>query len=256
MTALQDRGAVIRIGLWAALSTTTAAAVSLAVGITTPPRSGPYCRSGCINYPYTDAAAFVPRDYLWMYPALLTALVFVVLAVCIHDWMPPRRRLFARTGVCFAVIGVGALVVDYGIQLTVMQPGLLSGETEGLSPFSQYNPHGLFIGLENIGYATMNLALLFLGITLAGQGSKLVRTTGWVFSGGGAATIVALILYGALYRTDLDYRFEVIALLITWLVLITGGLLLSIGFAPARAAGTAAGTAVREEGTPAVPASR
>ena len=62
MTALQDRGAVIRIGLWAALSTTTAAAVSLAVAITTPPRSGPYCRSGCINYPYTDAAAFVPHE--------------------------------------------------------------------------------------------------------------------------------------------------------------------------------------------------
>jgi hypothetical protein len=234
------------------LSTATAAAVSLAVGITTPPRSGPYCRSGCVTYPYTDAAAFVPRDYLWMYPALVTAAVFVVLAVCIHDWVLPGRRLFARTGVCFAVIGAGALVVDYGIQLTVMQPGLLRGETEGLSPFSQYNPHGVFIGLENVGYATLNLALLFLGIALARQGSRLARATGRVFSVGGALTMVVLILYGAIYRTSLDYRFEVISLLITWLVLITGGLLLSVTFARARAAGTP----VQQEGTPAVPASR
>jgi hypothetical protein len=252
MTALRDTRAVAQMGLWAASSTATAAAVSLAVGITTPPRSGPYCRSGCVTYPYTDAAAFVPRDYLWMYPALLTAVVFVVLAVCIHDWAPPARRLLSRTGVCFAVIGSGTLVVDYGIQLTVMQPGLLSGETEGLSPLSQYNPHGVFIGLENVGYATLNMALLFLGATLLGQGSRLVRATGWVFGGGGALTMVVLMLYGAIYRASLDYRFEVISLLITWLVLITGGLLLSVAFARTRAAATPP----PQEGTPAVPASR
>ena len=33
------------------------AVVSLAMAITTLPRSGPYCRSGCVGYPYTDAAA-------------------------------------------------------------------------------------------------------------------------------------------------------------------------------------------------------
>jgi hypothetical protein len=28
--------------------------------------SGPNCLSDCITYPYTDVAAFVPGDYLWM----------------------------------------------------------------------------------------------------------------------------------------------------------------------------------------------
>jgi hypothetical protein len=180
-----------------------------------------------------------------MYPALLTSLGFVVLAVCILDWVP-GRRLFSRAGVCFAVIGAGALVIDYGIQLTVMQPGLLSGQTEGLSPFSQYNPHGVFIGLENVGYAMLNLALLFLGIALLAAGSRLVRATGRVFAAGGALAMVALVAYGAAYRERLDYRFEVASLLVTWLVLIAAGPLLGVAFARAPAAGTPARAA---EGT-------
>jgi hypothetical protein len=250
MTAVRDTRAVSRIGFWVALCTAAAATVSLATAITTPPRSGPYCRSVCVAYPYTNAAAFVPRDYLWMYPALLTALVFVVLAAYLHDRALPGWRLFTRSALCFAVIGSGTLVADYGIQLTVLQPGLLSGETEGLSPLSQYNPHGLFIGLEDVGYATVNLALLFLGIALVRDGSKLMRGAGWVFSAGGTLTVVVLILYGAIYRASLAYRFEVISLLITWLVLITGGLLLSVVSALA----PRVGTPVQEEGAPGRPA--
>lgn len=252
MTAMRDGAAIARIGFWAALSTAATAVASLAMAITTPPRSGPYCRSGCLTYPYTDAAAFVPRDYLWMYPALLTTLAFVVLAACIHDWVPQGRRLLSRIGLCFAVIGAGALVTDYGIQLTVMQPSLLSGETQGLSTFSQYNPHGVFISLENVGYAALSLALLFLGIALAALGSKLVRATGWVFIGGGALTLVILILYGAMYRASLDYRFEVASLLITWLVMIIAGVLLTLSFART----SVAETSVEKVGAANVPASR
>lgn len=250
MTALRDGAAIARIGFWAALSTAATAVASLAMAITTPPRSGPYCRSGCLTYPYTDAVAFVPRDYLWMYPALLTTLAFVVLAACIHDWVPQGRRLLSRIGLCFAVLGAAALVTDYGIQLTVMQPSLLSGETQGLSTFSQYNPHGVFISLENIGYATLSLALLFLGIALAALGSKLVRTTRWVFTGGGALTLVMLILYGAMYRASLDYRFEVASLLVTWLVMIIAGVLLTF------ARTSVAETSVENAGAANVPANR
>src|SRR6516165_4218465 len=72
------------LGFWTALLTSVCAVAALAVGITTPPRSGPNCITDCLTYPYTDAAAFVPRDYLWMYPAALVAALFVVLVTCIH----------------------------------------------------------------------------------------------------------------------------------------------------------------------------
>lgn len=218
------------MGFWAALVTSSAATLSLAVAATTPPRSGPNCGSGCIVYPYTDVAAFVPRDYLWMYPAVLTLLAFVALAVCLQDRLPVGRQPLNRIGVCFAAIGAAVLVTDYAIQLMVLQPGLLSGEIEGLSVWSQYNPHGIFIGLENLGTVTLGLSFLFLGAALRGLPPKPARAAAWVFLGGAGATIIALILFAAVNRSRLEYRFEVISLLITWLVLIANGILLCITF--------------------------
>jgi hypothetical protein len=127
------------------------------------------------------------------------------------------------------VIAATALAIDYAIQLTVMQPGLLKGETEGLSPLSQYNPHGIFIALENIGYAVTGLAFLFLGVVFDGQ-SRLERMIRSVFIGGGALTLATLIALSVRYGADLDYRFEIYGLLIDWLVLIVSGVLLSLLF--------------------------
>jgi hypothetical protein len=46
------------VGFWVGWLTSAAAAVALVVAVTTVPRSGPYCRAGCLSYPYTDAGAF------------------------------------------------------------------------------------------------------------------------------------------------------------------------------------------------------
>ena len=100
-----ERALAIRVGFWTAIVTAGTAAVSIALAVTTPPRSGPYCRSGCIDYPYTDAAAFVPRDYLWMYPAVLLALLLIVFVACLVEWVGPRRRVLSRIGFVFATIG-------------------------------------------------------------------------------------------------------------------------------------------------------
>ena len=32
--------------------------------------------------------------------------------------------------------------------------------------YRQYNPHGIFIALENVGYVLLNLAFLFLGVAM------------------------------------------------------------------------------------------
>ncbi|MEU7876448.1 hypothetical protein [Dactylosporangium sp. NPDC049140] len=220
-----------RMGSWAAGTTAAAAAAALAIGVTTPPRSGPYCRGGCIGYPYTDAAAFVPRDYLWMYPATLAPLALVVAVACLHDRLPAGHRSLSRAGLSAAAIGACVLAIDYVLQLTVLQPGLLSGETEGLSPWSQYNPHGMFVGLEDLGYATLGVALVLLGAALRAAPGRPARAAAWTFLGGGAAITAALVLFATAYRARLDYRFEVIAVVLTWLALAAGGTLLAVAFA-------------------------
>ena len=159
----------------------------------------------------------------------MTAL-FLLLAVCLLHWVPPQQRLSATIAVCFAVIGATVLVTDYGTQLTVLQPALLTGETEGLSASTMYNPHGVFIALENVGYAVIGVAFVFLGGALAGGSSRLERAVRWVFTVGGVLILATLVLFAAIYRAELDYRFEVMSLSITWLVLIVSGTLLTIVF--------------------------
>jgi hypothetical protein len=215
-----------RLGVWAAILTTVFALLALGLGITTPPRSGPFCVSEPIPYPYTDAAEYVPRDYLWMYPATLLALVFVVLMACIHRYAPEDRKIFSLVGLSFAVISATALATDYFIQLAVMQPSLIKGETEGLSLFSQYNPHGIFIALEDLGYSMMSVAFLFAAFVFGGR-EKLERAVRWVFIINFVLAAASLAILAAYYGYDLEYRFECAIILINWVTLIVAGLLLS-----------------------------
>lgn len=214
-----------RWGFWVATLTWIAGVVSFGVAVTTPPRSGPFCTSACIGYPFTDAAAFVPRDYLWMYPATVLLMLFVALAVVIHTHATVSRRVFTATGVAFATIAAAVLVLDYAIQLMVMQPSLLTGEVEGLSVFSQYNPHGVFIAMENIGYVAMAVAFVFLAPAFTDR-SRLDRILRWLLTVAGGFTLLLLVVMAAGFGADLEYRFEVAAISITWISLtVAAGLL-------------------------------
>ena len=228
------RSLVVRCGWWVSAALAVAAFTSFATAVSTPPRSGPYCTSACVSYPYTDVAAFAPRDYVWMYPTMAMVLLVAVLAVCLHAWVPTARRLLTALGVSLTVIAAATLVVDYALQLTVVQAALGAGEVEGLTLLSQYNPHGAFVGLENVGYATMAAAFVFLGAALVAGADTLVRASGWVLVAGGAAILAALVLFAVRYGSGLEYRFEVVALMVTWLVLTVVGILMAAVFATAR----------------------
>src|SRR5687768_18094074 len=62
-----------RFEFWAAALTAAVTLLTFILAATTLPRSGPFCVDGCVGYPYTSIAAYIPRDFLWMYPALLVA---------------------------------------------------------------------------------------------------------------------------------------------------------------------------------------
>jgi len=217
-----------RLSFWAAILTGIMAAVSLGMAITTPPRSGPFCQADCVGYPYANVAAYVPSDYLWMYPAIALMLLVIVLVHCIHQIVEPGLRVFSGMGITLSAVGAGTLIIDYAVQLTFIQPAVLLGESEGLSAWSRYNPHGVFIAVENVGYGLLNLAFLFIGIAMFRTASPLWRAAACAFTVGGGLTLAMLVLYSAFYGVRLDYRFEVMAIGVTWLVLIVAPVLLSI----------------------------
>ena len=165
-----------RIGFWAAILTAALAAVSFGVAVTTPPRTGPFAAPGsAIPFPYSAAAQFVPRDFLWMYPALLMMLAFLVLAVCVREHAVADRKVVGTIGLCLAVASFTIIAVDYFIQLRTVQPALLNGEFDGLAIMSQYNPHGVYIALEELGFLAMGLSFAFLALVIGS--SRLERVT-------------------------------------------------------------------------------
>jgi hypothetical protein len=218
-----------RFGFWSAALMAALTAISFAIAVSTPPISGPFCQSGCVTYPYGNVASFVPHDYIWMYPGILLTPIFVVLMGCIHAHAQDDKKVFSQIGLAFAVISAMAITMDYFIQLTVIQPSLLKGETEGLALFSQYNPHGIFIALEDLGYLFMSAAFLFVVPVFAG-GEGLERSIRWFFITGSVAAIGAFVVLNLIYGMNLEYRFEVTVLTINWMVLIVAGVLLSILF--------------------------
>ena len=218
-----------RLGFWSAVLTAVLAAAALAAAISTPPRSGPFCVSSCITYPYINVASFVPRDYLWMVPAIFMILLFVILTACIHDCADDDKKVFSRVGLSFAMVSAAVITLDYFIQLTVMQPGLLKGEMEGLALFSQYNPHGIFIALEDLGYLMMSLAFLFISVVFA-RGERLEHALRWLFVLSSLVAFAAFIGLTLVYGNGLEYRFEVAIITINWITLIVSGVLLSILF--------------------------
>ena len=204
-----------RVGFWAAVLTVLLTAATAVAGVATPARSGPFCGPAtwaCIPAPYTDVAQFIPGDYLWLIPAILLAPVFVVLVAAVHAYAPGPRRIFSPIALAFALAYAVVIGVDYFTQFAVVIPSLQAGETEGLSLFTQYNPHGL--------------ALLFAAPVFSG--GRIQRAIRWLFVVGFVLAVAALV---ALWIVGGDLiAFEVAVLSINWIVLIASGMLLSLVF--------------------------
>lgn len=157
---------------WAAASagaTFVLTLVTFVVAVTTLPLSGPFCVADCFNYPYHEAVTRFPRDYYWMGLACLLYLAFVVLLTRILDKAPVDRRVPAILALTFGAMSATVLISDYVMQLSVIQSSLLNGETEGIALLSQFNPHGVFIALEELGYVLMALAMAFAAAALEGD---------------------------------------------------------------------------------------
>ncbi|MEW6579895.1 MAG: hypothetical protein AB1435_11965 [Chloroflexota bacterium] len=224
------------LGFYTSILTTVVTVITFGVAILTPPISGPNCVDSCVEYPYLDIVSRFPRDYLWMYPAIVLTLIYVVLMACIHSYASEGKKIWGQIGLSIALISAAILITDYFIQVSVIQPSLENGETDGLALLTQYNPHGIFIALEDVGYLLMSVSFLFVAPVFS-RSDRVERAIRWIFILSFFLAIIALTVISVQYGIDREYRFEVAVISIDWLVLIVTGVLLSIVFK--RAMGTA-----------------
>ena len=218
-----------QIGFWVAVLLTVFTAVAFGIGVATTPISGPFCRSGCFTYPYAGVASYVPHDYIWMLPAMFVPPLFLIMTLCVVHDGPRDRRIYGRIASAFAMLSAALLSLDYYLQLTFVQPSLLRGETDGLALFLQYNPHGVFIAIEDLGYLAMSIALFFIARAFAVPG-RVAAAARWLLSIGSLLALGLYIVLTVLYGNALEYRFEVLAISINWTVLIASGILFAVLF--------------------------
>jgi hypothetical protein len=164
-----------------------------------------------------------------MPPAMLLVVVYVILVVSIHAYAAKHKKIYGQIGLSFALIAAGVLLSDYFVQFSVVPISLMKQETDGIILLTQYNPHGIFIVLEELGYLLMSLSFLFLAPVFAHRG-RLESVVRWVFVAGFVLTMVFLIVISTNYGLNRMDRFEVAVISVDWLVLVINGVLLSFLF--------------------------
>ena len=118
-------------------------------------------------------------------------------------------------------------MTDYAIELAVLQPSLLMGQLDGLSPFSMHNPHGIVIALADLAYLLKGVSFLSIAGALPPRGGAL-RATRITFLVAGVLAVVSLVGLAGFFGRDRGYRYEVAAILIDWLALTASGVLLAV----------------------------
>jgi hypothetical protein len=127
------------------------------------------------------------------------------------------------------LISTTVLLADYFIQFAVIPISMMKGETEGIALLTQYNGHGIFIALEELGYITMSISLFFLAPVFSSS-KPLEKSLRWMLFLPFIFNVLAFIVYSILFGIDRSYRFEVASISINWLFIIAVGILMSIFF--------------------------
>lgn len=212
---------------YTALLTSIFAFVAFVIAVITSPITGPLCRSSCIGYPYNDIISRFPNDYYWMFFVIIFMIFYLILFACLQYVAKGDKKLFANIATIFATMATVIIISCYFVQISVIQPSLINGETAGIALMTQYNPHGVFIALEEIGYIIMGISFLFAALTFS-KSNRLESAIRWVFMLGFALTMVIFILIASVMGLHREYIFEVIAIMITWVTLVINGALLAI----------------------------
>lgn len=216
-----------RVGLYSSVILVLLTIVTLGFAMTAVPISGAFCPEDCVEYPYLDTLQQFPGDFIWMYFGMFLMIAYLVFMVSLHYTASNQRRLFSLISLGFVLTSVGVLLTAYYIQSMVVPASLLNGEYEGLPIIIQYNPHGIFIALEELGYILMSFSFLFMAF-IFGKENGLKKTVKWIFIISFILSVLAFVIISIEHGIVRKDRFEVYIISINWLVLIINGILMSI----------------------------
>ena len=120
-----------------------------------------------------------------MFPSFLLALSFVILMISIHYYASDERKIWSHIGLTFAIMYAVLTTTVYFLQMTVLLPLTLIGETDKVA-FLIFDKPSFIYGLDALGYSFMSLATLFVSLVFVG--GRLERLTRWALIANGLLT--------------------------------------------------------------------
>lgn len=224
---MQKEEVTLRFGLYSSLILTFLTIITWGFAMIAVPPSGPYCPGNCMDYPFSDLLTYYPRDYFWMYLAVFQLFGYLIFVVSNHFIAQDPKKMFGFLSVSFALITTVVLLIAYVIQFSVVPISMMKGETEGIAILTQYNGHGIFIAMEDLGYFTMSISFLFLALVFSTK-TRLEKTIRLVLVSAFILTAFSFVVYTIQFGIDRSYRFEVAAITINWLATIIVGILIAL----------------------------
>jgi hypothetical protein len=219
----------LKFGYFSSIFLAILTILTFGFAMTAIPPSGPYCPQDCMEYPFPDILLYYPRDYYWMYLAIFQLFAFVIFIVANHFIANTAKKLFTFLSTSFALISSTVLLIAYFTQFSVVPISVMKGETEGIALITQYNEHGLFIAMEELGYITMSIALFFLAFAFS-KDTRIERGIRIILFIQLSLIILAFVFYSIRFGIERSYLFEVAAITINWVVIIIVGILAGLHY--------------------------
>lgn len=224
---MKEEKTILKFALYASLTLALLTIITWGFAMLAVPPAGPYCPGDCMSYPFSDILSYFPRDYYWMYFAIFQLFAYLIFMVSIHFIAPIEKKLYGFISVSFALISSIVLLIAYFVQFSVVPMSVMEGEIDGIALITQYNGHGIFVAMEDLGYITMSISFLFLAFVFSTK-NRLEKAIRSILLLSFLLTVLAFILYSIKFGIDRSYRFEVAAITINWLAILTVGILTSL----------------------------
>jgi hypothetical protein len=217
---------LLKTGYYSSLSLCFITLITFGFALTAVPISGAFCPSGCISYPYTDSLPHFPKDYIWMFTACFMLIVYLAFVLSIEMFASSKAKIYVRIGLIIALLSVSVLLPTYFVQFSVIPASLINNETEGIAILTQYNPHGLFIALEELGYFLMAISFLFIAPAFMAK-NRVEVVIRWIYVSAAILIVISFTFISGKYGILREDRFEVLVISIDWLALIINSYLIS-----------------------------
>jgi hypothetical protein len=94
-------------------------------------------------------------------PSLFLGPAFLILITSIHNYAPGDKKIWSSVALVFATIYTALISINYYVQLTLVAPHMIKGETESIK-FLLFTPFDSFLySVDILGYSFMSVSTFF-----------------------------------------------------------------------------------------------